>query len=671
MAIITGTPGADRLVGTSTADTVSGRAGNDTLAGGAGADVLNGGSGNDELTGNTGHDILHGDDGIDLARYDGANANLTVNFRYAGTVAYAGIPANDDRLYDIERLWTGRGDDLVTIGARDWETREVDGGAGDDTLVGGDSHDVLRGGTGADLILGGDGADTLAGGSGADSLAGGAGFDTALYDDALRGVAVDLAAGTATVTGGGTDALATIEAVVSGDGADTLRGDGGANDLRSRGGDDLLNGRGGNDTLDGGAGRDTLNGGAGSDTVRYASHVRGMTIDLAHGTATATGTAALTDTLVSIENAIGGQGNDHLLGSSLGQALDGGLGADTVAGAGGDDTLTGGLGNDLVQGGDGNDQILGARVIYPETAATDPQGSDRFFDALVDDGRDTLDGGAGSDTLVVPSATYRSDWGTARGLLDAAVNLAAGAARVALDDASTDRLVSIENVTTHDGDDTVHGSAGANVLSVGNGSNIVHAGAGNDTIVGGAEDDTASLGTWQDELHGDRGNDRIVGNGSLETFPDSAMPALAADYLDGGAGNDTLVGGIGTSVMVGGDGADRFESSNAAMGFPVGDYLYAFAERPEIRDFDPNEGDKLVIDIVENLFDSTPRFVGQVTDLAELDEFDIGYMVDGDDMVVRFVSEHDGPWTRQHDDDLTIRLTDYDGGLIASDIVFL
>ena len=50
---------------------------------------------------------------------------------------------------------------------------------------------------------------------------------------------------------------------------------------------------------------------------------------------------------VVIENAIGGNGNDQVVGNEFANALSGGLGRDTLVGGEGTDTLTGGRGNDL------------------------------------------------------------------------------------------------------------------------------------------------------------------------------------------------------------------------------------------------------------------------------------------------------------------------------------
>ncbi len=53
---------------------------------------------------------------------------------------------------------------------------------------------------------------------------------------------------------------------------------------------------------------------------------------------------------VTIENAVGGMGNDGILGNYANNNLDGSMGNDTLLGMGGDDLLTGGFGDDRLDG---------------------------------------------------------------------------------------------------------------------------------------------------------------------------------------------------------------------------------------------------------------------------------------------------------------------------------
>lgn len=150
--------------------------------------------------------------------------------------------------------------------------------------------------------------------------------------------------------------------VLGGKGDDNLTGGAGDDHLRGKGGDDLLRGLGGDDRLVGGAGLDTLDGGAGNDTVDYANAPVAWHIDLAAGTAVY---GARVETLISIENAVSGHGNDTLAGDGGDNALSGGKGRDRLNGRAGDDSLTGGSGADTFvfggldqAGGAGHDRIL-------------------------------------------------------------------------------------------------------------------------------------------------------------------------------------------------------------------------------------------------------------------------------------------------------------------------
>jgi hypothetical protein len=61
--------------------------------------------------------------------------------------------------------------------------------------------------------------------------------------------------------------------------------------------------------------------------------------------------------VTSIENVIGGSGNDTLIGDDNDNILDGGAGDNTINGMGGNDTLFSGTGNNTLYGGDGIDTV--------------------------------------------------------------------------------------------------------------------------------------------------------------------------------------------------------------------------------------------------------------------------------------------------------------------------
>ncbi|MBR0850306.1 cadherin-like domain-containing protein [Bradyrhizobium diazoefficiens] len=121
--------------------------------------------------------------------------------------------------------------------------------------------------------------------------------------------------------------------VLAGSAADVIKG---------TAGDDILKGNGDNDTLTGGDGADIIQGSAGTDTVDY-SHDGGagaVTVNLATGTAT--DTFGKTDTLTSIENAVGTSGADTFTSATSG--------VNTFTGGDGNDTYNVKAGDVIVEG---------------------------------------------------------------------------------------------------------------------------------------------------------------------------------------------------------------------------------------------------------------------------------------------------------------------------------
>lgn len=213
------------------------------------------------------------------------------------------------------------------------------GEAGADTLRGGKGGDSLYGGRGADVLEGGDDGDHLYGGPGADTLRGGKGLDYARYDESSAAVTVNLATGKGEGGDAEGDTLDGIGVVVGscyadtlygGDACDLLGGEDNSNDLSAdwisynvvlagEAGNDLLAGGAGNDYLSGGKGADRLDGGPGIDRAGYFESEQAVTVDL--GANTASGGEG--DTLTSIENLSGSDYDDHLMGDSNANVLEG------------------------------------------------------------------------------------------------------------------------------------------------------------------------------------------------------------------------------------------------------------------------------------------------------------------------------------------------------------
>lgn len=113
-----------------------------------------------------------------------------------------------------------------------------------------------------------------------------------------------------------------------------------------------------------GEGNDAYNGGNGIDTVKYTSAQSDITVNLsaktnqAFSTDGADGARIGTDQIASVENVIAGNYNDFIVGSKVGNRLEGEDGRDTIRGMAGKDTLVGGRAGDMLSGGAGTDTFV-------------------------------------------------------------------------------------------------------------------------------------------------------------------------------------------------------------------------------------------------------------------------------------------------------------------------
>jgi cyclophilin family peptidyl-prolyl cis-trans isomerase/Ca2+-binding RTX toxin-like protein len=262
------------LRGNSGNDTLIGSDLNDALLGDAGDDVLDGRAGNDNLSGAAGRDLLIGGDGNDRLRGQGASFDTLIGGLGDDTLdGGAGtdviMETGDVDFTLTSSSMTGHGTDIVL----NIETAFLTGGAGDNvidisgfvasyppTLNGGGGNDLLIGSNFIDLLRGQDGNDTLIGGGGNDILQGGAGDDQivgGIDNDGLSG-------------GSGNDTL------LGGLGEDTLFGGSGDDSIRGEDGADTLFGGIGNDDVDGGADTDQVAGGSGDGAADSGDVVSGL-----------------------------------------------------------------------------------------------------------------------------------------------------------------------------------------------------------------------------------------------------------------------------------------------------------------------------------------------------------------------------------------------------------
>jgi Ca2+-binding RTX toxin-like protein len=378
------------------AATVVGGSGDDVLTGGPLADTLTGGSGDDLIDGGLGADTLDGGSGVDALDYSSRDNGVVVDLGLSDPVA--GEPGEQDSLKGFEKVLGGAGDDVL-LGTAGPET--LLGGPGDDRLNGRGGADVLVGGTGRDTadysdrsealqltigggaisgsavdgppgardtidptveqLAGGSGDDRLTGdagdnvldgGPGADDLIGRGGEDAADYSG--RQEAVQLHDDGQPSSGSSVDGPAGARDTIETD-VEDLWGGNGADTLVGNSGDNLLNG---------GPGADVLQGGAGVDAADYFER-RDPVAAQPNGKPTSgndlDGPANARDTIeTDVEDLIGGQAADVLVGNASRNYIDG---------QGGDDLIdVRGAGADYVDCADGNDIAL---VKSDDIAASD------------------------------------------------------------------------------------------------------------------------------------------------------------------------------------------------------------------------------------------------------------------------------------------------------------
>jgi Ca2+-binding RTX toxin-like protein len=221
----------------------------------------------------------------------------------------------------------------------------VDLGVGSDTFIN-------DGGSVFGIVDLGDGDDTFSSRNGyfSGSVTGGDGNDQYYLYDALTTIIEE------EFGNGGSDTVHAFVSYSLGDNFEGLVLEGGA-DLVGRGnvlanlmtgnsGDNKLFGRGGNDGFFASDGSDVHNGGAGTDLITYANYfdAGGVIVNLATGKG---GAGAAGHVFVSIENVVGTEFKDRLVGNAASNRIDGNYGNDILSGGGAKDTFIFKGGNDI------------------------------------------------------------------------------------------------------------------------------------------------------------------------------------------------------------------------------------------------------------------------------------------------------------------------------------
>jgi serralysin len=304
-----------------------------------------------------------------------------------------------------------------------------------------------------------------------------------------------------------------IERALGGKASDTIIGNSAANSLSGSGGSDTIKGQNGNDRLYGGAGNDSLDGGSGVDTVSYSSARKSLDASLTRKTLKKHVDLG-TDKFVSIENLLGGQGNDRLEGNAAANVLDGLQGSDRLIGQGGNDTY-----------------VLDNRSDWVTEAAN-----------------------AGVDT--VKSKVSLSSIFAERGQ---AAHIGAH----------------VENISlTGTASISVKANSRYNTIKGNSGSNRIEGAGGNDNINGGSGNDRLDGGTGDDRLTGGAGNDSFVFT-SLQRDTISYL-VTADDRILLGAKAFAGIGSTGvlatTALVLGSAAADEddrilFDETTGALSF--------------------------------------------------------------------------------------------------------
>jgi Ca2+-binding RTX toxin-like protein len=427
-----GGAGNDTLIGGSGGDMLFGQAGNDTLLGKGGADFLFGGTENDTLTGGDGDDqmfgesgddrmiwnpgddsdLMEGGAGTDTAEVNGGNGAESFTATANGTrvrfdrVDPAPFALDIGTTENLVVNMNGGNDTFSATGNLAASIKlTVDGGAGNDTILGSNGADVLLGGADNDFIDGQQGNDVALLGSGndvfqwdpgdgSDVVEGQAGSDRMLFNGSAGAEIFD-----ASANGGRVRFTRNLGNIVMDlNDVETI-------DLNALGGADVLtvNDLSGTDVTQVNVNLAGTFGGTAGDAQAdrvVTTGTNGNNVIDVFGAGTSVSVVGLPAT-VNVSNSEGANdslvvnglaGNDTITASTLAAGItkltiDGGAGEDTILGSRGADILIGGDGNDFIDGQQGDDvAFMGA--------------GDDVFQWDPGDGNDTIEGQAGTDKML-------------------------------------------------------------------------------------------------------------------------------------------------------------------------------------------------------------------------------------------------------------------------------
>jgi len=395
----------------------------------------------------------------------------------------------------------------------------------------------------------------------------------------------------------------------------------------------------------------------GNDTLDYSGFVSNQLINLNPETysniAADIGSVWIARGTV-IENAIGGTGNDTLIGNSVANVLTGNAGNDTLDGGAAADTMVGGTGNDTYvvdnaadvvteSSGQGTDQV-NSSISYTLAANVENltltggaaingtgnslanvitgNGAANVIDGA--GGADTMAGGGGNDTYFVNSNgdTVTENSGQGTDLVNSSASFTLGA--------------NIENLTLT-GASSLSGTGNslANVITGNSGSNTINGGGGADTMIGGLGNDTYfvdNVGDVVTENPGE-GTDTVkatinytlganlenltlsgtAANGTGNGLDNTIRGTNSANVIDGATGNDLILGNGGDDTITGGSGNDKLNggTGNDTMTGGIGDDTYYVDSLSDVVTENPGEGtaDKVISTITYTIGTNIERLM--------------------------------------------------------------
>lgn len=268
----------------------------------------------------------------------------------------------------------------------------------------------------------------------------------------------------------------------------------------------------------------------------------------------------------------------------------------SINGTDGDDILVGTLANNIINGLDGNDTLAGEAG---SDILNGGNGSDRLVGGA---GADTMNGEAGNDRIVIDNEADMAIGGNG---IDTVEFVSAGLTYLLAPD--------VEIVSNHSGGDltltmnalgnTFGGSAGVDLVSLGDGGDSAYGRGGDDQFLGEG---------GNDYLFGEAGNDRLDGGSSNDFLyggsdNDTVIGGAGADTIYGQDGDDVITGGSGLDQLFGGAGSDRFVFTL------VGDTGSTSVTADRIGDFSIGQGDRIdlsAMDAITGGADDSFSFIG-------------------------------------------------------------